>query len=629
LAIVIDGQQLHFFDVRRAAPRGNSRRVTPSIGQVNFSEDGRLALLQGEHDAYLLFVHDAAPPVALVDLGTTWKISATSISPDGTHVAIGANRYHDEPQRSYYRDGWLGVYRIRHSPAAGVSAKRLSVPAQMPGRYLAELGFTADSRQILSVVNSRDNKFGRSDAADSGEVIAWDVKSGALGARMPHPDHCTMHLADGGKRIITRCDDGAIRIWDADSGKLLAPPIRAQEPLSHLAVSPDSKLLAAGTDKGQLAIWDALTGQSVTAMSDWGGWFGNLVFARNEQSQAHDPSEALVAYVHNDDVAIAERLAPATESVAALTHRAAVLSGNELLKSGRPSGVPAPPIAEADRQRAAAAWHRQAGENCFRNDYFDGALYQHDRLLDMEGDLALTYLSRASVWESLGNRQAVIDDCTKALSLSPAEDRALLKRGQALASLSRWTDAAADFGRLAGQFPEDENLAIADAKLRLRTSGMEAFRPTAERLLLLHAETRSTFNSSVLWLCLLPPQPDDPQRLLSLTEKYIAQERFIDISDQLILAAALLRAGRSDEAVAKLTATRQEEIHPTYSARANALLAQAHERAGRGDQAAALRQEVQSYLEELGPEEWSERLELELLLPQLDNRCDRHTDSSQ
>ena len=49
----------------------------------------------------------------------------------------------------------------------------------------------------------------------------------------------------------------------------------------------------------------------------------------------------------------------------------------------------------------------------------------------------------------------------------------------------------------------------------------------------------------------------------------------------------------------------------------------------RPDQAAALRQEVQSYLEELGPEEWSERLELELLLPQLDNRCDRDTDSSQ
>ena len=617
LAVVIDDRHLHFFDARLAKPIGISRRVDHSIGQVNFSHDGNTVLFQGESDARLLLVQDAAPPVELVNLGSTWKFSAATFSPDGKHVAIGANQYHDEPKRSYYRDGWLGIYRVTQSAAAGVSVQRVAAPAQFPGRYLAELEFTADSRQLLSVVNSRENKYGRSDAPDTGEVIVWEAKSGALGMRMPHPDHCRVYLAGYGKRIITRCDDGAVRIWDTASGKLLAPPIRAQEPLSHLVVSPSGQLLAAGTDKGQLAIWDALTGQGVTAMSDWGGWFGNMTFVRPERSPAKVQDEALVAYVHNDDVAIAQQLMPATESVDELVQRAAHLSGSHMPQSGLPAVVATPLMSAADRHRAAAAWHRQAANNCFDNDYFDGALYQHERLLELEGDSALTHLSRVGVWESLGNRQAVIDDCTKTLALSPEEDRALLKRGETYASLSRWTEAAADYDRLVSLFPQDDKLVIEDAKLRLRTTGIEAFRPLAARLLANHADTKSTFERPVLWLCLLSTQPDDPQRLLTLTEKYLAQERFIDISDQLIHAAALLRTGRTEEAVAKLTAAQQGEIHPTFSARAKALLAQAHEKAGRSEQAAALRQEVQAYLAEIEPEEWSDRLELELLMLQV------------
>jgi tetratricopeptide (TPR) repeat protein len=156
---------------------------------------------------------------------------------------------------------------------------------------------------------------------------------------------------------------------------------------------------------------------------------------------------------------------------------------------------------EAERHRAAAAWHRQAANYCFDNDYFDGALYQHERLLELEGDSALTYLSRARVWESLGNRQAIIDDCTKTLALASEEDRAL-------------------------------------------------------------------------------------------------------------------SSARTEEAVAKLAAAQEGEIHPTFAARAKALLAQAHEQAGRSEQAAALRHEVQAYLSDVATDEWRDRLVLELLMLQ-------------
>src|SRR5205807_1285686 len=61
--------------------------------------------------------------------------------------------------------------------------------------------------------------------------------------------------------------------WDADGQAIVAafaqPAPRPNEPVSRspcLAVSPDGKLLAAGSNRGGMHIWDAHTGQLVHSL---------------------------------------------------------------------------------------------------------------------------------------------------------------------------------------------------------------------------------------------------------------------------------------------------------------------------------------------------------------------------
>jgi WD40 repeat protein len=50
----------------------------------------------------------------------------------------------------------------------------------------------------------------------------------------------------------------ALRLVDAESGKQLAESTAVDQPFSHVAVSPDARLLATGFAGGVVLIWDAV-----------------------------------------------------------------------------------------------------------------------------------------------------------------------------------------------------------------------------------------------------------------------------------------------------------------------------------------------------------------------------------
>lgn len=611
---VQSGDQLLFVDADNSLPIGRPRSLPLFVRRAMFSSDNRVALFQGLDAVCAASVQGTAPPTTVVTFDSTWRIERAAISADGTFIAVAANRLHDEPHVTYYRDGRLEIYRRDADLPPTKLAYRPIASRQMPSRFLADVHFLGDGARVAAVINTRENKFGRSEASDSGTVELFDSASGRLIASMVHPDFCRAVPAPDGRRLITFCDDGAVRIWSADGGEQLAPPIRLPDSPGQVVVSRSGRLFAAVTEGGQLGVWDAQTGQNIVPMEDWGPWFERIAFA-GESPDGRREANALVAQLASDNVSKVQALTPIAGSVEELATLAAILSAQADLGPkeamaihGRLSPLYEAPIA------SEAAWRRQLIDECQNKFHYDGALAQSDRLLELETPSAEVHFLRANVWEQLEDRQAAIDECSKALELSPTLAPAIEKRGELAASLGQWQAAAADFHKLTRLQPADEYAAATAALLALQTSDASSASALFQRMLNELAPRDDVDRRQLLWTCSLPVRGPSPDRLLKLVEEYIAGARSVDDKDRLLHASALLRAGRGEEAVPLWTALQGPDVQQSTALKAQALEAQLHAAAGRAAEAESLRQRVREYLQSLGPDAWRERIEMEVLL---------------
>jgi WD40 repeat protein len=63
-----------------------------------------------------------------------------------------------------------------------------------------------------------------------------------------------------GRRIVTGGGDGTARVWDAETGAAISPPIEAGGPIKTAAFSPDGSRIVTADEKGVVQLWDARTG---------------------------------------------------------------------------------------------------------------------------------------------------------------------------------------------------------------------------------------------------------------------------------------------------------------------------------------------------------------------------------
>jgi WD40 repeat protein len=165
---------------------------------------------------------------------TSQLISALAFSPGGTVLASA---------------GHMGDLIRRWDLSTG---KELAPLPGHKGGVLA-LAFSPDGKSLASAGQDKTCRF-------------WDLDSGRERAGFKTRGVAGKYVTfSGDGKALVCVGDGLLFRWDTASGRELAPvPYELDRAgVSHAAISPDGKVLAGATGRGDISLWDAETGKVV------------------------------------------------------------------------------------------------------------------------------------------------------------------------------------------------------------------------------------------------------------------------------------------------------------------------------------------------------------------------------
>jgi WD40 repeat protein len=221
------------------------------VGAVDFSPDGKLALLPGfrpaEHELHLgdytIWVVDWQCNHVVARLaGHTEGVSSARFLPDGRRVLSAS------------LDGTLRLWDV-----AGAKEIR-----QFRGHtnWIGNLCVSPDGKRALS--SSLDRTIRMWDVETGREL--WKFEADAFTGRTGFSPDGKWALAASGQDTANGVSfvGGKVRLWDAASGRELRTFGGEEALVMSIAFSPDSELIATGDTKDTIRIWNRSTGKLIS-----------------------------------------------------------------------------------------------------------------------------------------------------------------------------------------------------------------------------------------------------------------------------------------------------------------------------------------------------------------------------
>ncbi len=152
-------------------------------------------------------------------------------------------------------DGSRAALGARHhllelsDPATGETLLRFGQHTDDIQDTVEECRFLADGRRMLSV-------------GFKGTFRLWDTETGALVASIDSPTKSRLDwaAAGDGERFLTKWEHDAVKVWNGLTGREEVT-ITLPRALSQISFSPDSRTLATATYDRTIRFWDARTGE--------------------------------------------------------------------------------------------------------------------------------------------------------------------------------------------------------------------------------------------------------------------------------------------------------------------------------------------------------------------------------
>lgn len=102
--------------------------------------------------------------------------------------------------------------------------------------------------------------------ADDGSVRVWNAQTGKLLADLSRHGAVVRHteFSPDGQRIVTASADSTARVWDAHTGQPVTPPLQHASQVRRVHFSPDGSRVVTASGDATARVWDSRTGQPVT-----------------------------------------------------------------------------------------------------------------------------------------------------------------------------------------------------------------------------------------------------------------------------------------------------------------------------------------------------------------------------
>ncbi len=233
--VASDNNSVRLWDTATGKEKAALKNGKSGAKPVAVSLDGKL-IAAGNWDKTVRLWDGAGGAEVATLVGHVGPVLTVAFSPDGALLATGGRS-----------ESWVGEAQVKLW-----DLRTRTESASLPGIAdpVGKLAFSPDGK-TLAVGDVR------------GGLVLWDVASKQVRQRLKGQTSVSIVVwSPDGRRLVSGGSD--IRIWESDTGKLLTtlPVGDNTDDCFGLAITKDGKLLASGSHRGNIKVWDVRTGEA-------------------------------------------------------------------------------------------------------------------------------------------------------------------------------------------------------------------------------------------------------------------------------------------------------------------------------------------------------------------------------